>query len=54
MATNQREDDNVTILCRKFQAHVEMILEEFIVKTKKNNSRIEKITETLKNCQIFK
>lgn len=35
MATNQREDDNVTILCRKFQAHVEMILEKFIVKTKK-------------------
>lgn len=32
VATNERENDYVSILGRKFQAHVEMVFEELVVK----------------------
>ena len=33
VTTNKREDYNETVLGRKFQAHVEVVLKEFVIET---------------------
>lgn len=40
MATKQRENDDVAILRREFQTHVEMVFKQFVVKTRAEKRRL--------------
>lgn len=42
VAADEREDNNVPVLSREFEAHVEMVLKEFVVKAIKTKQMNEK------------